>query len=122
MVIVRGPLAGIEATVLRPTRFGFYRIQLDSSAPRWAAIRRASAAAWALAPADHPTTSDATLARRRRIAHIDLAVALILLPLLLRVWNIVPALAVVLGTATVAGLAALHSTDRVVRRVRPAAD
>ncbi|HJR26609.1 MAG TPA: hypothetical protein VJ804_14125, partial [Acidimicrobiales bacterium] len=81
-----------------------------------------SAAPWALAPAGAPAATATTLSRRRRIAHIDLAVALVLLPLLFRVWSIVPALAVVLATATVAGLAALHSTDRVVRRVRPASD
>ena len=119
VVIVRGLLAGIEATVLRPARRGFYLIELDPDAPRWAAIRKARAASWALAPVGRPSSNAApapVLARRRKIARIDLAVALVVAPLLLSVWSVVPALAVVVAAGTVTGLAALHATDRADRR------
>jgi hypothetical protein len=112
VVIVRGLLAGIEATVLRPARLGFYLIRLAPDAPRWAAIRRARAADWALAPADGPSGSvepAAVLVGRRRIAFADLA-AVLLVPFLLRAWDVVPALAVALGAGIVTGLVALHAT------------
>ena len=110
VVIVRGLLAGIGATVLRQARMGFYVIELDPDAPRWAAIRRARAAEWALAPVDRAPA--AALARRRRIALLDLGVALVLVPMLLALWNVVPALAIVIGAGVLAGLAALHATER----------
>ena len=119
VVIVRGLLAGIGATVLRQARMGFYVIELDPDAPRWAAIRRARAAEWALAPVGREsatTASAAALARRRRIARLDLAVAVVLVPVLLAVWNTVPALAVVIAVGVLFGMAALHATERGDRR------
>jgi hypothetical protein len=119
VVIVRGLLAGIGATVLRQARMGFYLIELDPDAPRWAAIRRARAAEWALVPmgrASAETASPAVLARRRRIARLDLLVALVLVPVLLAVWSVVPALAAIIAVGVVFGMAALHATDRAARR------
>jgi hypothetical protein len=111
VVITRGLLAGVEATVLRPARLGHSLVELDAAAPRWAAIRRARAADWALAPAEGPASPSPTqLARRRRVAFVDLTAALVLLPLLLLVGNVVPALAAVLAVGAVTGLAALHAS------------
>ncbi len=119
VVITRGLLAGIEANVVRRAGgrwFPRYLVELDTAAPRWAAIRQTRAAAWALAPVGADAPAGWLLHRRRRVAIVDLLAATSGVPTLFWLWTWLPPAAVVLGVGGASGLAALHAVDRPRRR------
>ena len=122
VVIASGALAGVEATVVRPTRLFHqpaYLLDLDTAAPRWAAIRRTRVAAWALEAAGADDEQAGRLRWRRRVANTQVVLAC-LLPLLIVVWDRVPPVGLALTVGWLVAMAALSSIGRHHGAARPA--
>jgi hypothetical protein len=114
VVITAGPLSGVEGVVVRRTRMLWQDaclVELETSAPRWAAIRRTRVATWALEPAGLGEEQAGRLHWRRRVATAQVALAL-LLPVLVVLLGRVPAVGGVLAVGWLVAMAALASIAR----------